>query len=349
MVKDKLKTTFVFKIYKIVRNWYKTYLLKKTFKSFSKNKNKILLVKTPLYRNIGDHCIAVAEKKFFSSEDLDYEVDEVPFDYLPDNFFKVFDSYIANYSKIVITGGGFLGNLWPYLNVKVEKILSYYSNRCIIIFPQTIYFNEEVGYKKAIECYNRCSDLTLFIRDKSYSKISDFFTKKLEVVPDIALYLSFSNNEIKRDGILLCFRNDKESVLTDSDKRTIYENCNHICTNVKYTDTINKKKIKINNRDNILNKKIDEFLHAQLVITDRLHGMIFSVITGTPCIVLDNISGKIFGVYDLWLSENKYITFRRDVSSVDQGLISDFMKKGGYVYNPKKFDLYWKKIMEAVN
>ncbi len=39
-----------------------------------------------------------------------------------------------------------------------------------------------------------------------------------------------------------------------------------------------------------LNSKFAEFLSSGLVITDRLHGMIFAAITGTPCIALDNKS-----------------------------------------------------------
>ena len=46
------------------------------------------------------------------------------------------------------------------------------------------------------------------------------------------------------------------------------------------------------NREQLLKQKIEEFQSAELVITDRLHGMIFSVITGTPCIAFDNLMRK---------------------------------------------------------
>ncbi len=38
------------------------------------------------------------------------------------------------------------------------------------------------------------------------------------------------------------------------------------------------------------------------MITDRLHGMVFAVITGTPCLVFDNVSKKISMVYQ-WIRE----------------------------------------------
>mgnify|MGYP000131626154 FL=1 len=51
------------------------------------------------------------------------------------------------------------------------------------------------------------------------------------------------------------------------------------------------------NRELLLKQKIKEFQSAELVITDRLHGMIFAAITGTPCIAFDNFNAKVKKVY----------------------------------------------------
>ncbi len=40
---------------------------------------------------------------------------------------------------------------------------------------------------------------------------------------------------------------------------------------------------------------------SSLVVTDRLHGLIFSVITDTPVLVLDNSTGKVAAFYRTWL------------------------------------------------
>ena len=50
-------------------------------------------------------------------------------------------------------------------------------------------------------------------------------------------------------------------------------------------------------RDYFLEKKFQEFRSREAVITDRLHGMVFAAVTGTPCVALDNVSRKISGVY----------------------------------------------------
>ena len=61
-------------------------------------------------------------------------------------------------------------------------------------------------------------------------------------------------------------------------------------------------------REHFLRRKWADFSACRLIITDRLHGMIFAAITGTPCLALDNISGKVKGGYE-WIKELKYICF----------------------------------------
>ena len=56
-----------------------------------------------------------------------------------------------------------------------------------------------------------------------------------------------------------------------------------------------------------MEKKLLEFSRAKLIITDRLHGMIFAALAETPCIALDNLSKKVSGVYQ-WISYLDYIT-----------------------------------------
>ena len=44
--------------------------------------------------------------------------------------------------------------------------------------------------------------------------------------------------------------------------------------------------------------KFKDFQKSELVITDRLHGMIFCYITKTPCIVMPNNNHKILMTYE---------------------------------------------------
>ena len=53
---------------------------------------------------------------------------------------------------------------------------------------------------------------------------------------------------------------------------------------------------------------MQEFCDAKLVITDRLHGMIFAAISETPCIVFSNYNHKVGGTYE-WIKQLPYIRY----------------------------------------
>ena len=75
---------------------------------------------------------------------------------------------------------------------------------------------------------------------------------------------------------------------------------------INYTDMVVSHNIyEFNNKKYVFNK-IKEFSKYELIVTDRLHGMIFSFLAKTPCLVLENQSYKIKGVYN-WIKKCKSI------------------------------------------
>jgi len=84
------------------------------------------------------------------------------------------------------------------------------------------------------------------------------------------------------------------------------------------------------NRTAALEEKFDEFRAVKLVVTDRLHGMIFCAITGTPCVVVNSKSHKVEGCYD-WIKNLEYIKFCSDVNDFDD--ILDSMNYTEYDYD----------------
>jgi len=84
------------------------------------------------------------------------------------------------------------------------------------------------------------------------------------------------------------------------------------------------------------------------VITDRLHGMIFAFITGTPAIVLPNNNGKIEHSYD-WISECGYICFLRSVETFPE-VFRNFAKRNyteSYADFPKSMQSKFDFLLEA--
>ena len=122
---------------------------------------------------------------------------------------------------------------------------------------------------------------------------------------------------LEREGILLCFRSDKESLLCEDVRKRIRVIAGEYSEKTQYTSTVLPFAIQTEERGRYLEEKINEFKRSELVITDRLHGMIFAAITGTPCIALNNSSKKVEGVYQ-WIRKNDYIRFVWDIDDVSR-------------------------------
>ena len=106
---------------------------------------------------------------------------------------------------------------------------------------------------------------------------------------------------MKRSGILVVLRKDKESYFSQQDKQALVD---YLKDNYKVTVTDNTNGGSFNNeiRERRLYEFWNTFSSAQVVVTDRLHGMIFSAITHTPCVVARSQDHKIVSTYE-WVKD----------------------------------------------
>lgn len=123
-----------------------------------------------------------------------------------------------------------------------------------------------------------------------------------------------------RNGVLLCFRSDLEKVLDSSLVGEIKHSLKQQDIPFFETDTVLPANIPIDQRNSELNRKLSQFQTSKLVITDRLHGMLFAAITGTPCIALDNVSKKVSGAYN-WIKTEENILCLQDDQSDTASII----------------------------
>ena len=96
----------------------------------------------------------------------------------------------------------------------------------------------------------------------------------------------------------------------------------------------------------IVKEKIQEFLGSKLVITDRLHGMIFAAITETPCIALSNYNHKVIGTYD-WISYLPYISFADSIDDAIE-LIPKMLRIENAKFDNTPLIPYFNKLAEEL-
>lgn len=172
-----------------------------------------VLLDYPCHLNIGDHAIGIGEALFLNS------VAGTKIQYLAsiDTFSEHRMKAHGKDAPIFFHGGGNLGDLWPRYQRFREQIISRYTDRPIVVFPQTIYFRNPDNLSKAAMIFNRHPDLTIFTREQqSYELALKYFSKcKVFKAPDMAFQLmDISEIPLKpeqTDDILYLSRQDLES------------------------------------------------------------------------------------------------------------------------------------------
>ena len=309
------------------------------------------LVNTPDHDNLGDHLLTMGALKFlkdyFPGENI-VEITGRQWDACRDAIINK----IGILDVIVIVGGGYMGDLWPTQDSRIKEIMEEFRNNRIIFFPQTFFYQdkEDSILNSDIEFYNSFKQVFFIHREK---KSYDFFKTNIVVdkrnacFPDTALYLDGNNNQINRNGGLFCLRMDKES-MNEKTRENLLEIFSAACVNTEIFDTVLDKSVIRSERNEEVAIIMDKVSHAEILLTDRLHAMIMAVITGTPCIALDNLSKKISGVYE-WIKDIDYVTCV-SVNDVNEDLIREYKAKKDNVYDrtavKQYFDQMARKIKE---
>ncbi|MCR5455133.1 MAG: polysaccharide pyruvyl transferase family protein [Bacteroidales bacterium] len=301
---------------------------------------RTVLIGSPEHGNLGDQAISIAERKLLKQNNI--RCAEISGN-LYRRLKKLIKPFVKKNDAIGITGGGFLGSLWKLEDDMVNDIILTFKKNKIVIFPQTLFFDNDDDKLNFVKIYSTHNNLHIFLRENnSFSLVQSILGDnfKAYLVPDMVL--SLDTNDIapeRKNTILLCLREDKESVLSENSKKYIRqfaekENCDvkSITTNIPHRQILFEK------RDNAVKEILTEIKSSRLMITDRLHAMIFAYITGTPCYVFDNLSRKVSGVYE-WIKDCGFIKLVSNISEIT--FENDFSEQ--------KVDLKgWENIVEVI-
>ena len=175
----------------------------------------------------------------------------------------------------------------------------------------------------------------------------EFYKANVILTPDIVMYLNASQPRQRKDA-LLAMRSDVEKVLTAEQTMKINEDILKHFDTIKTTDTyFAEDVITCDTRKQVVEDKWEEFRNAEIVITDRLHGMIFAAITSTPCIAVSNYNHKIKSSFE-WLKGQKYIKFLDDINSLEEA-INELKEYKNANYNNEFALEEHKRILDIIN
>lgn len=298
------------------RSLYRQY--KHAFLSKKKTNDKtVFLILTPEHTNLGDHAIAFSEAELLRQHGFDY-IEITGAKLLELQKYGLLG--IMNGHSIIVNGGGNLGTLWYDVEELTRNVITSNPKSHIYILPNTIFYEDtewgHAEFEASKRIYNHHKNLYLYARESISFEIMHKAYRNVKLVPDMVLRLNRVDPNTQRKGCLLCLRNDREKTLPDQCISQIKNILQPFFENdIVETDMHTPTDVSIAARNCSLDQKFQEFRNASLVITDRLHGMIFCAITATPCIVINSKSPKVKGCYQ-WLEHLEYIQFCSDVTKI---------------------------------
>lgn len=317
---------------------------------------KVLLLGTPIHSNIGDSAIVLAEYAFLEKCGVaETDIVEITFgDFCRLNYSV--KKILKKCSLICWHGGGNMGTIWPCEEkLRQNGLRKLPTSFPTLIFPQTIFYDDSrVGQrmkKQSIAVYGGRRDLTIVAREKtSFQTMCETYRDaKVVLSPDIVLSLTtnvYGSESVKREGILLCLRADKERALDPDERENLERYAKETGARWEYTDMYADCSITPENRSIIVHNKMKEFAASQLVITDRLHGMVLAALTGTPCVVLTNNNHKVSGTYE-WIKYLPYIRFAETVEQAESW-IPEMLAMGSQKFDNTPLMPYFEELAQVV-
>ena len=271
---------------------------------------KIWFCGIPNHKNLGDQAQRYCIEKWLKANYSEYEIVEVlawPF------YNKAFCQKLkkkVNVKDLFVIQSGYCTSEQHYNHYMHRVIASLFPDNPILIMPQTVkFYKEKEGYKTG-NIYAQHDCLYFLARDKqSYLYAKKFFKKtKIQLYPDIVTSLIGTLKFDKpRNGVLICVRNDGEKFYTDEQIASMKRKFGTKSIHTELTDTNydGDYNYLVEHFEDCLLEKLKQFASYQVVITDRYHGTIFSMIANTPVIVLATKDHKVKtgtewfkGVYD---------------------------------------------------
>lgn len=288
---------------------------------------KAVLVDAPYYDNVGDVLIWQGIQDFLKSNGI-----KLLYTTSGDTFtFPPIDPDVT----ILLMGGGNFGDLWRWFqDIRIKVIESYPGNR-IVMFPQSIWYEDENTISKDYEIFKKHPNLYLCARDKwSYDFLNTHFSDcKILLVPDMAFYISdevlSQYRNIGKNRHLFLRRLDKE--ITSSTPDELDRNSEiHDWPTIEFKDQrfatyrnlLNWKwrfrkipllrKLVLHSIDrwadrNIRKSMVKEgcaFLSSYQDLTStRLHALILGVLLYKPVQYIDNTTGKLSAFAQTWLND----------------------------------------------
>lgn len=299
---------------------------------------KVILLDCPYHGNVGDLLIWEGESEFFKITNKKLISQHSLFTYdFPD---------ISSDVTICLHGGGNFGDLYREAQDFRLKVIERYPHNKIIIFPQSVYYENECLVGKDAEIFSSHGNLLVCARDKmSFDFLQKYFAKtNIKLIPDMAFcmdvskfYDSSKSEELEQSVYFKRldkeFSECKNGFLNSLEHRdwVVFEKRHHwsyLLMVIGYRSLKIKSKFTKRGINHILDFIMQNYAKSILIkggvkilspfkniYTSRLHAMILGILMDKNVYGIDSKTPKVREYINTWLYDCEGIGIFEDVAN----------------------------------
>jgi pyruvyl transferase EpsO len=300
------------------------------------------LLDFPNYPNVGDSLIWLGETSFFLER------------------FGLRPSYVCIRDEldpealrsacptgpIYLSGGGNFGDIWPKFQIFRRKVLEEFPDRAIVQLPQSLHFRDPANLREMKEVIARHGNFTLLVRDQpSFDLATAEFDCAVHLCPDMAFALKpFSPPRASPRQAVFLLREDIEMTEGRGNPPATLKNIEIVDWIIddrttrlaRHTLLRIARRISLRTGNYRILYEAFELLaklrasdgrrmlsRGRMVITDRLHAHIFSLLLGIPHVVVDNSYGKVGRFIAKWTHEDPLVRTAPSLEAACEYIVND--------------------------
>lgn len=309
----------------------------------------------PMHSNLGDLaqyvCICRLLKTYFPEYRV-IKIDSKVFMNPKSNLRQRLKGKIKPNDLIFFQSGYCTQDLGGVEDLMHQAVMTDYPDNQLVMLPQTVYFKTAERKQQASKVYNAHKHLLFFARDNTS------FEYAKEMFPDLTIYhypdivttlIGKYNFEGSRSGILMCLRNDSEKFYSEQQISELQERLSDLDTVSRSDTTISRN---VSAETPSLPQIIDEYIKQlstyKLIITDRYHGTILSLVANTPVIVIKTNDHKVRTGVEWFKGIYNDVVYVDDIMNVPEQA-KKMMERAGKVHNEPYFEEhYYKKLRDLI-
>lgn len=284
------------KKYHTIKRKTREHILK--LNSLELNSDKVFYFGVPIHENLGDAAQMYCIRKWVHTNYPNRELVEIEtFPTYNNSVRNILEKIIKPNDLIICESGATFCNRHEDHGMH-RYLLKNFKNNRIIFMPQTVDLTDCGQMEITARLFNENPLAVFLARDpESFRMVAEYFDKsRIRLFPDIVTSL-IGNIEINstRSGILVCKRIDGEKKYSDASIANLLNGLKALGIRLDMTDTNFDHTIEYTyaHLDEEIIGKLKMFSQYNVILTDRYHGMIFSLIANTPVVVLPTNGHKV--------------------------------------------------------